>query len=77
MYCYVIEESYSTTAFYSAQSPLFLDCCLSPATSLMALSSTGYHQESPMEDHSTRLSMEQMTPTSLQWTLGAETPTTT
>ena len=60
-----------------AQSPLSLGCCLSPASSLMALSSTGYHQENPMEDQCMRLSMEQMTPTSLQWTLGVETPTTT
>ena len=60
-----------------AQSPLSLDCCLSPASSLMALSSTGYHQENPMEDQCMRLSMEQTTPTSLQWTLGVETPTTT
>ena len=63
--------------FYSAQLPQSLDYFLSPATSLMALSSTGYHQENPMEDQCMRLSMEQMTPTSLQWTLGVETPTTT
>ena len=67
----------SIILFYSAQFPPSLDCCLSPASSLMALSSTGYHQENPMEDQCMRLSMEQMTPTSLQWTLGVETHTTT
>ena len=69
-----------TLLFHSTahvQPPLSLDCCLSPASSLMALSSTGYHQENPMEDQCMRLSMKQMTPTSLQWTPGVTTPTTT
>ena len=74
-YVKIVRTSYY--CIYFVQPPLLLDCCLSPTSSPMALSSTGYHQENPTEDHSMRLSMEQMTPTSLQWTLGAETPTTT
>ena len=76
--CIIFHSQSNLTVYLSLpQSLLSLDVCPSLASSLMALSSTGYHQENPMEDHGTRLSMGQMVPTSLQWTLRVETPTTT